>query len=69
MYIERNAFNYGNVFIDEVEMPATWNTYFCSSKNVMGVSNYKFFSRVYWKDEWEFDEKGIPRIINKEVLN
>lgn len=68
-YIDGNAFNYGNVFTDEVQMPDTWNTYFCSSENVCGVSKYKFFSRIYWKDEWEFDENNIPRIIYKEVSN
>ena len=43
-YISPYAFNYGNVFIDEEQIPSEWDPLFCSP---YGSSGVKFFSKAY----------------------
>lgn len=59
-YISPYAFNYGNVFIDEEQIPSEWDPLFCSPYS---SSDVKFFSKAYLNTEWEYNKEENRFII------
>lgn len=51
-YIACYAFNKGNIYCEAKERPNGWNKDFAYKE-----------ANVYWADEWEYDENGVPKPI------
>lgn len=51
-YISSYAFDRGNIYCEAKERPNGWNKDFAYKE-----------ANVYWVDEWEYDENGVPKPI------
>ena len=50
-YIGKFAFSYGNIFCEAKSKPSGWDDNFAYNE-----------AKVYYADEWEYDENGVPQI-------
>ena len=51
-FINKKAFNYGNIYCSERSRPNDWDEEFATGD-----------AKVYWKGEWEYNSEGIPQPI------
>jgi hypothetical protein len=52
--IGKSAFSHGFIYCEAKSKPAKWNSSF-----------YGGAAKVFWGDEWEYNEDGIPMVIKK----